>query len=288
MILFLFLVTGCLLCGGTVTAAKDDTVVPTNGDTTYLLRYQFCQGEVLEWEVQHLLKVHTQVKGVTDVLETACRSTKRWTVKDVTEGGIAVIEHMVPRVEMQRRQKDRLDAGYNSEKDSIVPHGFAEVADNVGVPLANISLNSLGEVKKKLQLVPYLDGTFENKVLMVLPENPVAVGDSWKCPFEVPLSVPGGAVRKINLRQIFTLQDVKTGIATIAFRTEVLTPLAGEPKVESQLFDRIVHGTVKLDMDDGKVLEQQSDVNQRVIGFEGPSSEIVHRLRLTETRIVRD
>lgn len=248
----------------------------------YELRYRFQKGETLSWDVKHLLKVRTAMQKTEETVETFCRSTKKWTVVDVDEKGIAVIEHLVEKAEMKRKQTGREDSAYNSEKDDVVPHGFDEAASNIGVPLARISLDSLGNVTKKLQLVPYIDGTFENKVLMTLPQDPVAIGESWRNNYDIPLPQPNGTVRKIKARQVFTLQDVKTGIATIGFLTEILSPIADEPKIEVQLLDKNVSGTIKLDLDNGRLLFQQSDVNQRVIGFQGPSSNVHHQLRFSE------
>jgi hypothetical protein len=248
----------------------------------YLLRYRFLKSEVLKWEVTHLLKVQTQIQGTREDIETASRSIKIWTVKDVDKEGIAVIEHLVERAKMQKRQTGLPDISYNSDKDTTPSDDFMSVAGNIGVPLARISFDPMGNVKKRLQLVPYADSVFEDKVLMTFPEEPVAVGETWKSNFDIPLPQPGGTVRMIRARQIFTLKEVKTGIATIEFRTEILTPTASEPKIEDQLLGRMVQGTLRLDLDDGRLLSRQSEVIQSVIGFEGTSSNKQYRLRLTE------
>lgn len=249
---------------------------------TYLLRYRFQKGDVLRWKVQHQLRVETSIQKTTDVLETDCRSEKLWTVIDVDPEGNAVIEHSVPKVEMLRKQTEKEDASYNSETDKTVPFGFTEIAGNVGVPLSHITLSTSGELKKKQQLVPYLENMFDEKILITLPEEPIVVGEKWKSVNEFPAPNGNGKVTKIRIRQDFTLKSVKSGIATIAFETVILTPLADNPKLEGHLLDRVPKGTLYLDLESGRLLLHHSDVDKRVIGFHGNASYIHQRLRFEE------
>ena len=67
------------------------------------------------------------------------------------------------------------------------------------------------------------------------------------------------------------LQDVKDGVATISFETQVLTPVR-DPAVEAQLVQRAGKGHIHFSLDEGRVLKMQSDTDKKVHGFRGSVS----------------
>jgi hypothetical protein len=91
-------------------------------------------------------------------------------------------------------------------------------------------------------------------------------------------------VKRIKTRQVYTLEKVLTGIATISVRTEVLTPV-DDPAVQSQLVQRVKRGEIKFDIDAGRVLSQQMDIDETVIGFNGPDSLMKYLARLSEEEL---
>jgi len=80
---------------------------------------------------------------------------------------------------------------------------------------------------------------------------------------------------------VYQLKKVQTGVATIAARTEVLTPV-DDPAVQSQLVQRVKRGEVRFDVDAGRVLHQQMDIDETVLGFSGADSMMKYLSRLTE------
>jgi hypothetical protein len=64
-------------------------------------------------------------------------------------------------------------------------------------------------------------------------------------------------------------------------KTQLLTPVRN-PKVRSQLIQRLTNGTVKFDIDAGRVISRQTDWDETVIGFEGPDSLMKYLARFTE------
>ena len=114
-----------------------------------------------------------------------------------------------------------------------------------------------------------------------LPEEPVAVGHTWSIPQEIDIPLEGGGVKKVKAVQQFVLEEVKTGVATIRVSTEVLTPIT-DPAVESQLVQRESAGRVRFDIDEGRVLGQQMDIDKHVVGFRGEASSIHYVNRFSE------
>ena len=51
----------------------------------------------------------------------------------------------------------------------------------------------------------------EGAIVLRLPDNPVAIGDTWDEPFEVKVNLPKGASKSIKTRWHHKLADVKDG-----------------------------------------------------------------------------
>ena len=258
------------------------TVLPiaSTADEEYLLRYRFKKGEKLTWNVRQTLTITTSLKGKTETVETSSRSTKTWTVLSVTEDGVATFEYQVGAVKMQQSQTDRKDEKYDSSTDEEIPAKFITLEGTIGVPLAELSIDSLGELKKKRVLKAYDGASEENRIAIPLPKGPIAVGKFWEVNTPIEIPKPDGTVKKIAAGQRFTLESVKNAVATIRFETRIRTAL--EPKYEAQILDKFSSGSLQLDLNTGHLISQQSEVNKRVVGFQDAGGWIHHHARLTE------
>ena len=88
-------------------------------------------------------------------------------------------------------------------------------------------------------------------------------------------------MKKIKAVQQFKLESVKTGVATIGISTQILTPIT-DPAIEAQVVQREGEGTVRFDIDAGRVLGQQRDIDKHVVGFRGEASSIHYVNRFSE------
>ena len=52
---------------------------------------------------------------------------------------------------------------------------------------------------------------------LTFPKKPIAVGESCPFPREVKTRTEEGLVKPIKIREVYTLEKVKTGVATLAF-----------------------------------------------------------------------
>ena len=77
------------------------------------------------------------------------------------------------------------------------------------------------------------------------------------------------------------LDGIEDGIATISVDTTVLTPV-DDPRLEARLLERIWDGTVRFDVDAGRVVSRSTEVDRRVVGFEGPQSSVRYKASLEE------
>ncbi|MGL6226934.1 MAG: hypothetical protein ACRC10_09975 [Thermoguttaceae bacterium] len=247
----------------------------------YTLKYTFREGDVFRWDVLQQLLIKTTISTKTEIVDTTSQSTKTWTVLSVEEDGSALIEHRVEEANMHKRQSDLPDSTYNSKTDTLIPPGYEHVANSLNTPLTQLTVAPNGQILKKISFVPHIPDSLESKILIPLPKTPVAVGETWKLTNEVAVPQANGMVKKLMLQQIFTLKSVKTGLATIQYKTVCLTPI-DDPKLESQIMDRLISGEVILEIETGHILSQQSDIRGTVLGFEGANSRIDQSGRFVE------
>jgi hypothetical protein len=259
---------------------------PPAGDRpeTYLLRYHFREGDTVRWNVVHSCEVRTTINDTTQTAETTSTSVKVWRVRQVQPDGTATFEHVVQDVDMRNRLTGRDEVHYNSRRDIAPPAGFEDIAQAVGVPLAVLTLDCRGKVLKQAKSQIKATASTNGGITVCLPERPVAVGAQWSLPHPIDVPLPDGTVRRVESRQTLTLESVKTGVATIRVSSEILTPV-NDPRLESQLLPFESSGWVRLDMDRGRILGQQIDVDKRVVGFRGGASSIRYLSRWTEELI---
>ena len=121
---------------------------------------------------------------------------------------------------------------------------------------------------------------------IALPEEAIAVGGSWSVPREVKVRLGNSEVKPIKVREVYMLDKVETGVASLSIRSEVLTPIDDE-SVKAQLVQQLSNGTIRFDIDNGRVLSKQLDWDETVVGFQGANSMMEYRARVTESLLDR-
>ncbi len=252
----------------------------------HLLRYKFAPGETLRWKVVQQAKVKTTVAGTTQTAETHSRSIKLWRILGADPSGRVKFEHSVESVDMRQKVTGRAEVRYNSATDKEPPPGFEQAAESVGVPLAIVTINDRGLIVDRQNKRPGL-GNRETQRTIPLPQEAVAIGDTWSQTYETHETLKGGRVKKIQSRQRFTLTALSQGVATIRIDTHILTPI-DDPQLEAKLIQREKHGEIRFDVDAGRVLSQQLDLDKRVVGFAGESSSLHYTTRFSEELVPAD
>lgn len=266
-----------LLCL-TAQAAAD---APKEGAEKFTLRYKFQPGETVRWNVAHRTLVRTTVAGATQTAETNSASVKVWRVKEVKPDGSAIFEHLVESVDMRQQLAGCREVHYNSRTDQKPPPGFDDVAAAVGVPLSVIKLDPQGKILTRERKAVKAAVTAAGDITIPLPDGPVSVGHTWSSPHEVEVKANNGVIVRVRTVQKFTLQGVQNGVATIAVATQILTPI-DDPALESQLLQCQSSGTAKFDVDAGRMLSQQMDLDKNVVGFRGGASSLHYVTRFSE------
>ncbi|MGW8258305.1 MAG: hypothetical protein ACWGMZ_12530 [Thermoguttaceae bacterium] len=253
----------------------------------YLLRYRFQPGESLRWNVQHHTLVRNSVSGTTETAETQSDSGKLWRVKDVKPDGVVTFEHSVEWVDMRQKLSGSPQVHYDSRTDAKVPPGYADVAASIGAPLSIIIMDAKGKILKRQTRKNNISAPNEGAITIPLPDEPAPVGHYWSLPCDIDVPLETGGMKKIKAVQQFTLESVKTGVAKIQVSTQILTPIT-DPAIEAKIVQRESTGTVHFDIDAGRVIEQQMDVDKHVIGFRGGASSLHYVASFSEKWIPRE
>jgi hypothetical protein len=261
-------------------AAKLEALKNKLATEEYTLRYRYVPGEIARWKVVHLVTVETKLQGVTQTAKTRSISTKAWKILDADPSGTFRFTHTIENVDMWQGVSGRSDVHYNSATDKDPPAEYAHVKESVGKPLATVTIDLSGKVLERENNLPTFNPGL-GELTIPLPPAPVKIGGEWQAPEELTLRLENNQVKKVKTRQLYTLQKVETGVATIHVETQVLTPI-DDPKIKVMLVQRLTSGTIKFDIDAGRVLAKQMDLDETVIGFKGPESHMAYRARFTE------
>jgi hypothetical protein len=247
----------------------------------YTLRYRFHPGETIHWNVEHRSLVRTTVSGTTQTAETDSISEKVWRVKEVKPDGAATFEHMVEWVDMRQKLAGNSEVCYDSRTDAKPPMGFEDVAASVGVPISVITMDARGKILRREQKGSKGVAANEGAITIPLPGEPISVGHVWTFPCEIDVPLESGGIKKIKAVQQFKLDSVKTGVASIHVATQIISPVT-EPAIEAQVAQRESTGVVRFDIDAGRIIGQQMDVDKHVVGFRGQASSLHYVTRFSE------
>ncbi len=260
-------------------AAK--TTQGSSAEPAYLLRYKLKKDDELRFEVTHLGKTDTRMQGKEESMTVRTVSTKVWRVTDVAEDGTMTFEHLVEHVQMTQQADGGAELRWDSKSDQAPPAAFEKVASSLGVPLCRVTINGQGQVIKREDFAGAKANLGMGELVLSLPKDPLKVGGNWAVPRELRIRDKNGDQKLIKVREVYTLERVATGVATISLRTEPLTPIS-EPSEKAQLVQQISNGTLRFDMDAGRMLSKQLDWDEEVVGFQGADSMMKYLSRMTE------
>lgn len=272
----------CLALVATTTARGDD-------EKTYTLRYQFHRGEIVGYKVDHQTRVFLQQQEAEQHVEHGSLTNKRYTVRKVDEAGNAVLDLQIDRVQLTAEVDGGASVAYDTASGETPPSAFQGIDATVGKPHVRAQVSPRGELlsldwlivtdqtkKPTIKDAPSLD------IMVVLPEGPVKVGDTWKEPFEVQVNATPKLKKTVRIQREYTLKSVEGNQATIALKTVVLTPLH-DPAQETQLVSKTPRGTVTFDLARGVVTSRTQKVDKVVVGFSGDDSKVhTHSSRTEE------
>ena len=255
---------------------------PETGEE-YLLRYSLQAGEQLRFEVTHVAKSKTRVQGSEDVTQVHTTSQRRWDIVNSSDAE-TTFEHLIDAVEMTQQHNDDHEVRWDSKSGEDPPPAFVVVAEHIGQKLATVTMTPSGQEIKREDHAGSKASLGMGSLTLPLPEEPIAVGHSWVVPREVQTRTEEGEVKTIKINERYTLDKVKTGVATLLVRSEPITPI-NEEAVRAQVVQQLSNGVIRFDIENGRMLSKQLDWDETVVGFQGANSMMEYRAKLTETLI---
>ena len=269
------------LAGGLLAVTAIRAAEPVAAPAGVLLRYAFGVGDDLASTVAHRALTETTMNGVTQSVETSTDSTRTWKVVAVDEAGAATLEQVVDEVTMTSRSSDQGEVRWSSADLTDPPPGYEGVRQSLGVPLVRLRVAADGRILERRELRPCPAAATGDLVIVPFPEEPIAVGHEWTVPDELVVEVPNGPRKAVRTWLRFRLERLDDGIATIAVDTTVLTPV-DDPRLEARLLERIWEGTIRFDVEAGRIAGRRTTIDRRVVGFGGPQSSVRYKASLEE------
>ncbi len=268
----------CLLLAGLASAqTKLDS---TTAGPKVSLRYKLKAGEQLVSKVVHFAETRTKMSGHEEASNSRTITEKVWEVSEVKPNGEMTFEYRISAVELAQSVGDGEELKYNSLTDTVAPDMFKQVAETISKPLATVTINPQGQVVNR-------EGDLKSPQLgmgeltLPLPADPVAIGGQWSVPRDMRVKSENGVHKTIKVRELYTLEKVASGVATIRIQTQPLTPVS-DPAVESQLIQQLSQGEIKFDVDRGRMLSKVLNWSDEVVGFRGPETSLRYDAKFTE------
>lgn len=257
---------------------------PADAGDAYLLRYRLSVDEAVRYEVTQVAKTKTRIRGTEETAHVHTTSEKLWRVIEVAEDGKMTFGHSVDAVEMMQQTGSNEEIRWSSRSGEAPPIIFEAVADQLQKPLVTVTINPRGQETARQQHAGTEMQLGMGGLTLALPEEPIAVGGSWSVPREIKARDEAGQIKVIKARETYRLEKVQTGVATLRVRTEVLTPIE-QASVKAQIIQQLSNGSIRFDIDAGRVLSKELDWDETVVGFQGDNSLMEYRARITERLI---
>jgi hypothetical protein len=263
-----------------------DDPAGADAEKTCLLRYRFHDSEIVGYKVDHQTEVTLHQQEAEQHVEHGSVTNKRYTVRKVDEEGNAVLDLQIDRVRMTAAVDGGESVDYDTASGGTPPSAFQGINETVGKPHVRVKVSPRGELLSLDWLIatnqrtkPTIENASELDILVLLPDEAIKVGDTWKETFEVEIHAAAALKKSVKIQREYTLQSVDGTQATIALKTVVLTPLH-DPAQEVQLVSKTPRGTVTFDLARGVVTSRTQQVDKAIVGFAGDDS----RSRTISTR----
>ncbi|MEO8270513.1 MAG: hypothetical protein ABI557_12390 [Aureliella sp.] len=272
------LILGTTLLADLVSAQTKVESAPSGSKV--LLRYKLKAGEQLVSKVVHFANTRTKMSEHEESSSSRTITEKVWDVSSVNPQGEMTFEYRITSVELAQSVGDGEELKYNSLTDTEAPDMFKQVAETVSKPLATVKINPQGQVINR-------DSELKNPQLgmgeltLPLPDEAVAVGSQWSVPRDARIKSENGVHKTIKVRELYTLDKISAGVATIRIESQALTPVK-DPATESQLIQQLSKGEIKFDIDNGRMLSKQLTWSDEVVGFRGPATSLRYDAKFTE------
>ncbi len=258
------------------------------------LRYKFQANQALHFEYSQEMTFLSRKRQFQEQIKSQTLADKHLRIISVDADGNALIEPVIDRVRMvsskDEEPETKFDSFETAKDPESCPPGFRGILTTIGKPLVQIKFSSHGKVlsanginggataAKGLESDPSLN------FLIVLPEQPVKIGDTWKDDFEVNVQIDRTLKQGIKLRREYRLTKLDGSLAEIEVKMGTITPI-NNPEIELQISSRILSGVIIFDHQEGQIVSRDVKVDREVINALGDAS-LVHTSMIQKERSV--
>lgn len=250
-----------------------------DGGPEYLFRYKFEPNLLIASEVTHLAKTDTKVDEAEQNSHSRTVSQKTWTVTKVSNGEMT-FDYRIEEIDMSQRIGVENEIRYSSKSGEEPARQFQNAAKSVGKLISTVTIDAQGMIVARSddQNPPNLG---MGDITLPVPNKPIAIGATWEVPRELRIRRDDGTNKLVRFRELFRLDKVSAGVATITVRSEMLTSIT-EPKEEAQVLQQLSNGTIRFDLDAGRMISKDLSWDKVVVGFSGAGSVMDYSARLEE------
>lgn len=255
------------------------------------LAYKFQPSESLHLEYKQDMTMDIRHPDFKRKMVSQVISNKHLRIISVDSSGNALVEPVIDRTRMTSKQDDDSESKFDSvEGPDSCPAEYRPLLAAVGKPLVRIKfapngkvveatgLNGATSAAKDIEKDPMLN------FLIVLPDQPVRVGDTWKDEFEAIAQLDKTLKQGVKLRREYRLLKLNGSQVEIELKTACLTPLR-DPMVEMQITGRLLSGKIVFDHQLGQILSREMIVDSQVLNGAG-SKTMVNTVMTQSERLV--
>ena len=282
-----------LTCVGTALMWPSREVSAADGNAAQpvavRLAYKFQPNQSLHFDYSQDMTIHSRKKQFQQTIQSQTKAEKHLRVISVDADGNTLIEPVIDRARLSHHEDDGPESTFDSaDGPDECPAAYRGILATVGKPLVRIKfaptgkllaatgVNGGGAAAAGLESEPSLN------FLIVLPDHPVKVGDTWKDDFEVNVQIDKSLKQGVKLRREYRLAKLDDSRAEIELKMGTLTPI-NNPSIELQVISRILSGTIVFDHQAGQIVSRDVRVDREVINALGEGSLV----RTSMTQIER-
>lgn len=274
------------LAGDSPAAQAGESVLTTSTDEKHQLRHQLSPNQTVRYRVTHVAKTKTRMNGTEEIANVFTTSVRSWKVGEASDTQITFV-HQIDSVEMTQKNGEKDEVRWDSLSGAEPPAIFSIVAEQIGTPLSTVTIDPQGTELNRENHAGSQASLGMGSLTLTLPADPIAIGEEWTVPSEVKVRTEDQQVKTIKIRQVFKLKKMSAGVATIAVKSQTLTPIDSEA-LRAQVVQQLSNGSIRFDVDNGYLLSKELDWDETVVGFQGPGSMMEYRAKMTEELINED
>ena len=255
------------------------------------LAYKFQASESLHLEYKQDMTMDLRLPSIKRKMTSQTIANKHLRVISVDANGNALVEPVIDRTRMTSRQDEDAESKFDSaDGPDSCPAEYRPLLATVGKPIVRIKFAPNGKLIQADSIIGDEQVAHDFKkdpmlnFLIVFPDQPVRVNDTWKDDFEAIVHLDKTLKQGVKIRREYRLLKLDGSQAEIELKTSCLTPLR-DPLIEMQVSGRLLNGTIRFDHERGQIISREMRVESQIVNGIGPNT-LVNTVMTQSERLV--